>query len=214
MDALQIIFYVVVAIIYFIAKVINKKGTANAGNGGGTTGTGTDTTANRPPRKTNVPTLEDLLNEFGETTRKQPQPQPAEEIRPVTSKPAQKSFYEEAEERAAQQKRKAELKAQKAAKRAAEAKRAMEAQQREEAFSYEQETGEEYVPVYENKASLVDYEDPTKADYEGLNDRTKNRFSAFDLKKKTPNMYAQLFKNPETARTAFIMGEIFKRKYN
>lgn len=214
MDVVQIIFYVVVGIIYLVIKAINKAKSANPGTTGENPGPSPAMPDNKPPRKTNVPTLEDLLNEFGEATRKPAQSAPAVEARPDLPKPAEKSFYEEATEKAMEQKRKAELKAQKAARRAAEAKRAMEAQQREEAFSYEQETGEEYVPVYENTASQIDYEDPTKSGYAGLNDSTKNRFAAFDIKKKSPNVYAQLFKNPETARTAFIMGELFKRKYD
>ncbi|QHT66466.1 hypothetical protein GXP67_07255 [Rhodocytophaga rosea] len=216
MDGLQILFYIVVAIIYFIIQARKQAKNAQPPTTGENTGPDPTMTQNSPPRKTNVPTLQDLLNEFGEATRKNPQPQATIEQRPEPANLPQKSFYEEAEEKARQQKRKVELKAQKAAKRAAEAKRAMEVQKREEALedlSYEQ-TGEEYVPTYENKASLVDYEDPTKSEYEGLNDSSKNRFAAFDIRKVTPNMYAQLFKNPETARTAFIMGEIFKRKYD
>jgi hypothetical protein len=212
MDGLQILFYIVVAIIYFIVQARKQAKNAQPPATGENTESNPAMPQNSPPRKTNVPTLQDLLNEFGEATRKNPQPHATIEQRPETAHVPQKSFYEEAEEKARQQKRKAELKAQKAAKRAAEAKRVIEAEQREDALSYEQ-TGEEYIPTYENKASLVDYEDPTKSEYEGLNDSSKNRFAAFDIRKKSPNMYAQLFKNPETARTAFIMGEIFKRKY-
>jgi hypothetical protein len=210
MDGLQILFYVVVAIIYFIVQARKQAKNAPPPDTGENTVPNPAMPQNSPPRKTNVPTLQDLLNEFGENTRKSPQPQA--EIPVTTKKPVEQSFYEEAADRAKQQKRKAELKAQKASKRAAEAKRAMEAQRREEALedlSYEQ-TGEEYVPTYENTASQVDYEDPTKSSYEGLNDSSKNRFTAFDIRKKSPNMYAQLFKNPRNRQNCLYHGRNFQ----
>jgi hypothetical protein len=69
--------------------------------------------------------------------------------------------------------------------------------------------------VYKNEANEVDYEDPKKANYAGLDDH-KKRFAPFD--KKAPitkaDTYARLLKDPQSIKTAFILSEILKRKYN
>jgi uncharacterized FlaG/YvyC family protein len=208
MDGYQILIYIVVAIVYFILKGVNKAGKADIPDT--TVGEGDNPAfpQNAPPRKTDVPTLQDLLNEFGEVTRKtKKQAQiPTPEVATLDPKTDKRSFYEVAQEKATEQKRKAEVKAKQTAKKVQAEK------ERREAYSYEQSLEEEYVPVYDNKANLVDYEDPTKSAYEGLDDHRK-RFVAFDIQETSPNVFAQLLKDPQSARTAFIMTEIFKRKY-
>jgi hypothetical protein len=162
-------------------------------------------TANMPntgaPRKTGPTTFEDLLEEVKESTRR-PKKQPVE------TRPEARSFREIAddEERVREARRKAAKKARELEKRAYEEK------EQRRPKSYDDEITEEVVPVYENKASRVDYEDPKKANYEGLDDRQK-RFTPFNIPAATPNLYAQLLKDPQGVRTAFIMSEILKRKY-
>lgn len=208
MDGIQILIYIVIAVVYLILKGVNKAGKTDAPNTTMGEGENPSFPQNAPPRKTDVPTLEDLLNEFGEATRKtKKQAQiPTPEVPALDPKTDKRSFYEVAQEKATEQKRKAQIKAKQTAKRVKEEK------ERREAFTYEQSLDEEYVPVYDNKASLVDYEDPTKSAYEGLDDH-KKRFVPFDIQETAPNVFAQLLKDPQSARTAFIMGEIFKRKY-
>ncbi len=70
----------------------------------------------------------------------------------------------------------------------------------------------ERTPVYTNEAAGVDYEDPTRSQYAGLDDR-KKRFEPFDKKQGAKNVYTQLLNNRQGARQAFVLSEIFKRKY-
>ncbi len=67
-------------------------------------------------------------------------------------------------------------------------------------------------PLYRNEADLVNYEDPLKANYAGL-DKRQPRFEQFNKEQKKTNAYAQLLRNPDSARQAFIFSEIFKRKF-
>lgn len=70
----------------------------------------------------------------------------------------------------------------------------------------------ERTPLYRNEADLVNYEDPLKANYAGLDNR-QPRFEQFGKEQKKTNAYAQLLRNPDSARQAFIFSEIFKRKF-
>ena len=70
----------------------------------------------------------------------------------------------------------------------------------------------ERVPQYTNEAGEVDYEDPKRAAYAGLDNR-KPRFEPFETERKRLNPYARLLRNPQSAREAFILTEIFRRKY-
>ncbi|MBD0254302.1 MAG: hypothetical protein ICV83_01180 [Cytophagales bacterium] len=70
----------------------------------------------------------------------------------------------------------------------------------------------ERVPQYTNEAGEVDYEDPKRAAYAGLDSR-KPRFEPFETERKRVSPYAQLLRNPQSAREAFILTEIFRRKY-
>ncbi len=72
--------------------------------------------------------------------------------------------------------------------------------------------GLERVPRYTNEAGEVDYEDPKRAAYAGL-DTSKPRLETVEQEKKKANPYAQLLRNSQAAREAFILSEIFKRKY-
>ncbi len=72
--------------------------------------------------------------------------------------------------------------------------------------------GLERVPRYTNEAGEVDYEDPKRAAYAGLDTR-KPRFEPFEPEKQKVSPYARLLRNAQTAREAFILTEIFKRKY-
>jgi hypothetical protein len=72
--------------------------------------------------------------------------------------------------------------------------------------------GLERVPRYTNEAGEVDYEDPKRAAYAGLDTR-KPRFEPFEPEKQKVSPYARLLRNAQTAREAFILSEIFKRKY-
>jgi hypothetical protein len=69
----------------------------------------------------------------------------------------------------------------------------------------------ERVPRYTNEASGVDYEDPKRAAYAGL-DTAKPRLETVQEKQKV-NPYARLLRNAQAAREAFILTEIFRRKY-
>jgi hypothetical protein len=79
--------------------------------------------------------------------------------------------------------------------------------QREEVVDYD-----DTIPTYENEAADVDYEVPEKANYQGLDKSGRNRFEVFEQKAEVQNPYANLLKNPESIRTAFILSEILKRK--
>ncbi len=70
----------------------------------------------------------------------------------------------------------------------------------------------ERVPRYTNEAGDVDYEDPKRAAYAGLDSR-QPRFEPFETERKRLNPYARLLRNPQSAREAFILTEIFRRKY-
>jgi hypothetical protein len=70
----------------------------------------------------------------------------------------------------------------------------------------------ERVPQYTNEAGDVDYEDPKRAAYAGLDSR-KPRLEPFEPERKRVNPYARLLRNPQSAREAFILTEIFRRKY-
>jgi|GEM_PF-3134232 len=70
----------------------------------------------------------------------------------------------------------------------------------------------ERVPRYPNEASGVNYEDPKRAAYAGPDSR-KPRLEPVEQEKKKVNPYARLLRNSQAAREAFIMTEIFRRKY-
>jgi hypothetical protein len=70
----------------------------------------------------------------------------------------------------------------------------------------------ERVPRYTNEAGEVDYEDPKRAAYAGLDSR-KPRFEPFETERQRVSPYARLLRNPQSAREAFILTEIFRRKY-
>jgi hypothetical protein len=70
----------------------------------------------------------------------------------------------------------------------------------------------ERVPRYANEAGEVDYEDPKRAAYAGLDSR-KPRFEPFETERQRVSPYARLLRNPQSAREAFILTEIFRRKY-
>jgi hypothetical protein len=70
----------------------------------------------------------------------------------------------------------------------------------------------ERVPRYANEAGEVDYEDPKRAAYAGLDSR-KPRCEPFEPERKRVSPYARLLRNPQSAREAFILTEIFRRKY-
>jgi hypothetical protein len=73
--------------------------------------------------------------------------------------------------------------------------------------------GLERVPYYANEAAgEVDYEDPKRAAYGGLDSR-KPRFEPFEPERQRVSPYARLLRNPQSAREAFILTEIFRRKY-
>jgi hypothetical protein len=85
--------------------------------------------------------------------------------------------------------------------------------------SYEQEPSAdqlaprlERVPRYVNEGEAVNYEDPKRSAYAGLDTR-KPRFEPFEQEQKKVNRYAKLLSNPQSAREAFILTEIFRRKY-
>jgi len=44
--------------------------------------------------------------------------------------------------------------------------------------------------------------------------RIRNRFNSYERRQTTENRYATLLKNPTSAREAFVLTEIFKRKYS
>jgi hypothetical protein len=70
----------------------------------------------------------------------------------------------------------------------------------------------ERVPRYTNEAAEVDYEDPKRAAYAGL-DTVRPRLETVEQEKKKVNPYARLLRNSQAAREAFILTEIFRRKY-
>ena len=65
---------------------------------------------------------------------------------------------------------------------------------------------------YANEADGVNYEIPEKAGYQGLDNAGRGRFAEFEQKQPVTNAYADLLKNPQGVRDAFVLGEIFRRK--
>jgi hypothetical protein len=210
MDTIQNIIFVIGGIIYLIYSALN------AGKKAKKTPPPTGDTPVLPDSE--IPSLEDLLREIGrkgqqgkeaakekakEATRRVPSsgkaPARTEEARsleqPVSPDPfttAQRHVFE---------------------------RRPRYEQLEQSDVSYEQEpTADqlappvERVPRYVNEAERVNYEDPKRSAYAGLDTR-KPPFEPFEQEQKKVNRYARLLSNPQSARDAFVLSEIFKRKY-
>lgn len=201
MDFLQILFYIAIGLIYLVIQGVNKaKEKAKQQPASGETLPNADATppTNATPPKTGPVTLQDLLNDFGEASRRAKQ---QAEIQKVKGK-------KKLTEKAAKERQKD------AAPIRQKLDRAKSQTDEQAPFSYEREASDEEanLPRYENQAGQVDYEDPKRNQYAGLDDHQK-RFAAFDLRADSPSAYADLINNPQGARNAFILSEIFKRKY-
>ncbi|MDO1447477.1 hypothetical protein Q0590_14510 [Rhodocytophaga aerolata] len=205
MDGIQILVYIAIAVIYLILKGVNKAVKPPEGTTPPVEVTGEPsvptTQTNRPPRKTGPFSFDDLLDEFGEVTQKK---QTTKQATAETARKKAEQTLDKTRKKVSQKLERAQDKTRKQ----------LEQTDREKPFSYEQISQEEYVPVYRNEANDVDYEDPQRSTYAGLDDQ-KKRFAAFDMAAPSSKttIYARLLRDPQNVKTAFILSEIFKRKY-
>jgi hypothetical protein len=159
---------------------------------------------NLPPRKTGPTSFEDLLDEFGEITNKK--------VKQGEEKVAEANTARKKSEQTLDKTRK------KVSQRMAQTEepKNFETRERErrEKTTLDEAALAKSKKSYETKAGKVNYEDPKYADYEGLDDH-KKRFAPFEeeVKASRSNKYARLLKDPQSLRTAFLLGEILKRKY-
>jgi hypothetical protein len=159
--------------------------------------------SNLPPRKTGPLSFEDLLGEFGEVTGKKEKQGLEKMAEANTARKQAEQTLDKTRKKVSRQMQQPEAKNFEARE-----------QERREREAKEQSYKDKYAPSYETREGRVNYEDPEKASYEGLDDH-KKRFAPFDEKvtaSKSTN-YARMLKDPQSARTAFVLGEIFKRKY-
>lgn len=201
MEGIQILIYIVIAIIYLIVKGINKATNSNNADLPADT-TLSEPPANLPPRKTGPTSFEDLLNEFGEAINKTNKSKEINKQEPATVKNKTTGNTSNNQQKTSQK------------TTTTQRKKSTNLPSYQSTLSQEQVNNQEYVPVYRNEADAVDYEIPGKAAYAGLDDH-KKRFAAFDIPAADSNTskYAQLLKNSQSVRTAFILSEILKRKY-
>jgi hypothetical protein len=198
MDNIQNIIFTILGILYLIYSAFSR-------------GKDKQPKAGTPPPAAgeDIPSLEDLLKEISGTGNRQQKTNPAPKAKPVV--------------------RQVEEKTRKEATAASgplttsntytfERQPSYEQlENAEKSYEYKSSTGLtvprlERTPLYRNEAELVNYEDPLKSNYAGL-DKRQPRFEQFDKEQKKTNMYAQLLRNRDSARQAFIFSEIFKRKY-
>jgi uncharacterized FlaG/YvyC family protein len=205
MDGIQILVYVAIAVIYLILKGVNKAVKPPEGTTPPVETTGEasmpTTQTNLPPRKTGPFSFDDLLDEFGEVTQKK---QTTKQATAETARKKAEQTLDKTRKKVSQKLEQAQEKTRKQLKQS----------EKKEPFSYEQSSREEFVPVYRNEANEVDYEDPQRSTYAGLDDQ-KKRFAAFDIAAAPTKStkYARLLRDPQNIKTAFILSEIFKRKY-
>jgi hypothetical protein len=189
MEHFQILIYIVIGIIWFIFRSFNKN-------------TEDERAGKTPPISDNLPfppkkagSLEEMIKEIGRTAQQTKQ---------------------QASQQQAQTRQKAATIQNKTERRINEPGQGKVSNEGYSSYEQiptaDQQTGREYVPVYTNEASGVDYEDPEKAQYKGLDDQRK-RFTPFEQGAKPKNAIGQLLRNPSNAKTAFILSEIFNRKY-
>jgi len=202
MDTIQNIIFAVAGIIYLIYSALNgaKKNKPNPPVAGETP----------VLPKEDIPSLEDLLREIGrkggasKNDRKEKAKGPARPV-PVAPQPATEQSRTDEPFTTAQQH--------------SFERRPWYEKLEQADFSYEQEPSAdelaprlERVPRYVNEAEAVDYEDPKRVAYAGLDSR-KPRFEPFEKEPRTVSRYARLLRNPQSAREAFILTEILRRKY-
>jgi hypothetical protein len=159
---------------------------------------------NLPPRKTGPTSFEDLLDEFGEITRKKEKQGEEKVAEANTARKKAEQTLDKTRKKVSQRM------TQKEEPKNFETRE----KERREKSSSDEAALERSKASYETKAGKVNYEDPKYADYEGLNDH-KKRFAPFEeeVKSSRSNKYARLLKNPQSLKTAFLLGEILKRKY-
>ena len=207
MDGIQILIYIAVAVIYLILKGVNK-GAKPLENGNPPAEANDNTPiphpANLPPRKTGPSSFEDLLNEFGEVTHKK-------EKQGQEKKAEANAARKKAEQTLDNTRKKV---SQRMVQPETEGGFEVREQERRERYANEEFSLEHFKPSYETKAGKINYEDPSKAIYEGLDDH-KKRFAPFDIEVRPTKVinYACLLKDPKSIQTAFILGEILKRKF-
>ncbi len=195
MEHIQIIIYIVVGVIYLFSRLLKSR---------------TETTADgKPVPKNNAPSLEEMFKEIGKAVKDAQQAEKGKKAEQTPRRPSQRQPVAQTPPKPVEKS---------PAKTGTEWVPFYERQE-QHTPSYEQApTADQLVsqfektPVYTNEASEVDYEDPAKAQYAGLDDH-KRRFAAFDKRKAGKSALAQLLQNPQSARQAFVLSEIFRRKY-
>lgn len=207
MDGIQILLYIAVALIYFILKGVNKAVKPPEGDTPTTELNESPTVphqTNLPPRKTGHSSFEDLLDEFGEMTHKREKQGQDKKAEADAARKKAEEALDKTRKKISQRMVQAET----------EGGFEVREKERRERYASEAASLENFKPAYKTKADKVNYEDPNNAVYEGLDDH-KKRFAPFDtqIQHTKADTYARLLKNPQSMRTALILGEILKRKY-
>jgi FtsZ-interacting cell division protein ZipA len=202
MDLLQVFIYVALAIIYFMFKAFGDKSKQNKAPGGSPLDT--EEPLDSPRRQRGPTTFEELL---GELDKREQQPATGNTATKKAEE-AGRSVREVAERKYQEGKREVEAKTKQLNKTIRQERKRLTVEKEPEA-----PTPEKNIPRYENRASRVNYDIPEQADYEGLDDK-RQRFTPFETEK-PPAIHpvAALFQNAQSARTAFLLSEILKRKY-
>ncbi len=196
-NLLQIILYVAIGIIWVLTKVFGKNNN-NAPN------------TSTPPISQNMPSGNEgsTLQERTKSIR-----QTANDVKKQAEQKRTQVEQKLPRTRQSSEQKRREIPSQKAKPITYKPTTTESVESYERDSPYEQKLSTEFVPTYTNEAADVDYEDPSKASYQGLDDR-KKRFQPFEQRKDAEHSYATWLRSPGSAKTAFVLSEILKKKYN